>query len=215
MIFISFFTDSYSQFDANIKYGAHISSIITVGTINGLDAIKTPVTSHLIEASIGYDLNPVLNISAGLSYKKKGFGLEYTLEEKILGLTIPLGLRAELDIKSLSIPIKLKYKLPIVGLESYAFGGGGYSFHFDSKIKTSANIIGNIDIAEIPTNKLINKGEGFAHIGLGITSPFGKGKLFGEISYETSLLNYTSELILDLPIRNRGITVGVGYSMSF
>ena len=203
------------QYDVNFKYGIHNSSVVTQGAFDGIDDIKTPVTSHFIEATVGKDISSRINVSTGLSYKRKGFGLEYTLEEKILGVTVPIGVRTELDVKAISIPIKVKYRLPLEKFEPYIFSGGGYTFHINPMVRTSANIIGEIDIANIPTNNIVNNGEAFGHVGLGLSTKAGKGNFFGEISYEHSFQNYTSDLVLDVPIRNRGITVGIGYSMPF
>ncbi len=205
----------YAQYDINFKYGAHISSVNTKGALDAIDAAKTPILSHFVETMVGIDIHPSLNISTGVSYKKKGFGLEYTIEETILGVKVPLGIRAELDVKAVSIPLKIKYRLPISQLETYGFIGGGYTFHLNPKINTSANIIGDIEIANIPTNNIINDGESFGQIGLGLSKNAGPGKFFGEVSYEHSFQNYASDLLLDIPIRNKGITVGVGYSMPF
>ena len=203
------------QFDANLKYGLNSSSVITHDAVDALDGIKVPIQSHFIEGTVGYDIDESFNISTGLNYRVKGFGLDYTIDQNIFGFNVPLGVRAELNVKALSVPIKLKYRLPIDGIDTYAFAGGGYSFHINPEIRTTANVIGEIDLTNFQANNLVNDGEAFGHVGLGAAVPWGPGKFFGEATYEQSFQNYTSDLILDIPLKNRGFTVGVGYSMPF
>jgi len=152
-----------AQFDLNLKYGASVSSVHTQDAADAFDGIKTPLTSHFVEATAGYDLNPLFNISTGVNYRTKGFGLDYTIDQKILGFNVPIGARAELNVKAISIPVKLKYNLPLNAVEAYGFVGGGYSFHMNPQINTTANFLGEIDIASIDaSNQVFTVGVGYS-----------------------------------------------------
>jgi hypothetical protein len=118
-----------------------------------------------------------------------------------------------MDINALEIPIFVKYHIPTPWINTYIVAGGGYSFNLNSAINTRATVIGDIDLPSVNTSHLTNGNEVFGSFGVGFSKNAGAGKNFGEVKYEHAFENYTSDLLVDIPLKNRGFTVGVGYSM--
>jgi len=199
--------------EASIKYGLNNSSVITKDVFDNIDHIKGPKTGHYVEGMIDYSIDNNWSIGGGLAYKEKGFSITQKTNVSVLGLDLPVGIKAELNVNAIEIPARIKYNISNPFVNAYVLAGGGYAIHTNSIVKTSANFIGDISVAEFGTDNLVNRNEFYGTLGIGLQKGMGHGRLFTEIIYNQSFENYTSELIVDIPVKNRGFTVGVGYSM--
>lgn len=208
----SFLTSS-AQFEAKVSLGQNISNVSTSGIFDNIESLKSPKTGHHVQALGVYNINENWSTELGISYREKGFRLEQNQNVKVLGISIPVGISTELDIKAIDIPVRLKYTIPTPYAKVYAIAGGGMSFNTEANINSSGHFIGDIDIAQTPVSQFTNNNELYGTIGLGISRDVGKGAMFFETAYSKSFSNYTSDLLLDIPLRNKGITVGVGYTM--
>lgn len=186
---------------------------MTDGVTDAIDFAKSPKPGHYAQATLDYRASRDFSLGMGLAYKEKGFRLEEIRHVSVFGLSVPVGARIDMDINALEIPVFIRYRIPNPLIEAYVTAGGGYSFNLNSTINTRATLIGDIDLPSVNISYLTNGNEVFGSVGLGFSKNAGLGKIFGEVKYEQSFENYTSDLLVDIPLKNRGFTVGVGYSM--
>ena len=202
-----------SQFEASIKYGFNSSSVITKDAFDLIDNSKGSKLGHYVEGMGDYRIDRLFSVGIGVAYKEKGFTLSEKRDISIFGIGFPVGVKAELDVRAIEIPVRLKFRIVNPFVDAYVIGGGGYSINTASSINTSATVLGDINLADFNANNLVNNNEFFGSLGFGISKNLGRGSLFTEMRYDQAFENYTSDLVLDIPIKNRGFTVGVGYSM--
>lgn len=205
----------YGQNAINIQYGLNIANVNTNDFTELITPNRASIIGNAVQLTYERTLVDNLSLSAGVAYKEKGFEIEEKTNISILNIPVPVGGRIRTEITSVEIPIFLKYKVNNIdfGLKPYFLAGGGYSFNLDGRIKPYATIMGDIALPELNIDNQVNDNELFASIGMGLSGKIGSGHLFGEVTYNQAFENYTSDFVVDIPIKNRSFTVGIGYTM--
>ena len=202
-----------AQFAASLKYGVNVSNVSTNGLADVFDFAKGPKMGHFVEGLVNYRVSNDFSVGMGVGFKQKGFRLQEKTKISAFGLSLPIGARMDFNINSLEIPLVTKYHINNAFVDAYIVAGAGISFNLNSSLNTSVMLLGDIELPPIGTSDIINSNEIFGTVGLGLSKNAGKGKFFGEMRYERSFENYTSDFLVDIPLKNSGFTVGVGYLM--
>ena len=202
-----------AQLSASLKYGVNVSSVSTNGLADILDFAKTPKPGHYLEGLLDYQVSDDISIGLGAAIKQKGFRLQEKTKISAFGISLPIGVRMDYNINALEFPLVGKFHIRNPLVDAYIIAGGGISFNLNSSLNTSVMLLGDIELPQIGTSDITNSNEIFGSVGFGLSKSAGKGKFFGEMRYERSFENYTSDFLVDIPLKNSGFTVGVGYLM--
>lgn len=208
---------SYAQFSAGVKTGIAFNNLGT----NGFTDVIDPLSSSMATGHIGifgeYALSEMVDIRAGVSYTRKGTELGVSTDLPVFGVNIPVGLNTRFTTAYLEFPLTANFNYSLGSQwTAYATAGGGISAALSSRLRPRANLLINFNLPDVtvPTEQ-INQLEAFGIGGLGAAYQTTTGKIFAEVQYQHSFESIKPDFLVDLDLRNKGFSVGVGYAMSF
>ncbi|NNF35426.1 MAG: PorT family protein [Saprospiraceae bacterium] len=200
--------------------GIRIGTAITNTSGNGIIESAIPMeweTGLEIGIRTEYGLANALSVVSGVQYSRSGFSIDQGLDLNILGLNIPIEARADFNINYIETPVMLKYTMGDKNLQYYGIGGITTSYAASGSIQPVARVLLDINLPSIDINfsdNYLNRWNVAATIGAGLQKEVGQGKIFGEIAYEHGLSNLVNTVV-DLDLKNKGFSLGIGYTHSF
>ncbi len=209
-------TTSQAQIDAGVRTGVFISNIDHRGNTEVIDQVSSSMISEQLGVFGEYTLSPSWTIKTGATYVKKGTVLSYDESIGVGGFDIPVGIRAKYQSEHIDIPLTAQYYFGYNDTKYFVSAGGGYSLATGASIRPQATALFGFNLPEIsiPTDD-INTSIYYGTIGVGISHPVGPGKIIGEVGYQNSFESVIPNTIIDLDMKNKGYSVGIGYAMSF
>ena len=205
-----------AQWSAGIRVGTAISN--TSG--NGLIESAIPMdweTGLEIGIRTEYEMSQNLSLISGLLYSRNGFSIDQGIDLNILGINLPVEARADFNINYIKTPFMLKYSSGNPGLQYYGIGGITTSYAASGSIQPVARVLVDINLPSVDidfSDNYLNRWNVAATVGAGIQKDVGPGKIYGEIAYEYGLSNLVNTIV-DLDLKNKGFSLGIGYAHSF
>jgi len=170
-----------------------------------------PTGAIFLEAPLGERVA----FRAEAQYIQKGFVVNERLNFNMGSFPVPLGARVSYQTHYIEAPLLLKVNLTDGPVQVYALAGGAVGYAVDGRIRTRATGLFRTQALDIPLNTgsgLVNSWDFSGIGGLGIGGEVGAGRLFLEARYQHGFSRNYDLPVVQLPIRNRGVNVSVGYS---
>ena len=200
--------------------GIRIGTAITNTSGNGIIESAIPMeweTGLEIGIRTEYKLSGTLSVVSDVQYSRSGFSIDQGMDLNILGLNIPLEARADFNINYIETPLMLKYTMGDADLQYYGLGGITTSYAASGSIQPVARVLLDINLPSIDidfSDNYLNRWNVAATIGAGLQKEVGQGKIFGEVVYKYGLSNLVNTVV-DLDLKNKGFSLGIGYAHSF
>jgi hypothetical protein len=217
IILTAFAYTANAQFSVGIRSGILISHMAYNGNTEFVSNISQSTVNPWIGIMGDYMINDNFSIKTGINYMTRGSYLGANSDIEVLGINVPIGITSQFITKSIDIPLSLQYNFPLDSYWSlYGYGGIGLSKTLSAKIESKAQALLSFNLPDVPVSTdSFNDLESFGNIGVGAKYKIGYGSLFGEISYQHAFETITPQTIIDIDIKNKGFSVGIGYAMSF
>lgn len=208
-----------AQWSIGAKGGANFSHVQMVG----LDLGLRPDINWLIGGQAGmiteYKFNNTFSVLSELNYTEKGFITAAEYDLAIQDIDIPVGVKAETRLRYLDIPLMAKYRVYDGSkVSAYVTAGGYFGYGINGNLKTKARLILDFNLSNTSlnlANKNFDRTEFGGVIGGGIEIPAGNGKFILDARYSHAYNPLIDDFLVDLRLRNRGFSLGLGYTYTF
>ncbi len=219
MIFTIAFSYALSlgaQFSAGIQTGVNINQLNFSEASSLINPLKSSFTSPFIGIDAQYDLNPLWSIRSNVLYVRRGLNIGERSSIDLFNINVPIGVSVDFRSNHIEIPLLLQYNIYDNDISIYTNIGLGISYITKASIDTRATAFLDFNLPEIEVNTNdLNRLSSFGALGIGAALKTNSGRLFGDIHYKHSLESLATTSIIDLNIKNKGFSVGIGYAMSF
>ena len=209
------------QSTAQIKVGAFTGLSHTNANIEGLSASILPETHGRSFIPVGlvvdYQLDKRFTVSSGLTYSTKGFGISESTNVNLLGISLPVGVKANTRVNALEVPLHLKYTIGNEKLKLYGIAGPRINMNMDGEIRTFASTIVDIPLTTTDIdfgNRNFNRMTVGGDLGLGVESAYGSGYFFAEALYQKDFGRTILEETIQSGITLDGVSMRLGYKMA-
>jgi hypothetical protein len=214
---IGIIIQGYGQWSAGIRIGGNLSTNSSTGIIDDVLPMdwKTGPELGLIAE---YDLGHRLSLVSGVLYSRKGFTIDQGFDFGLLGLNIPVEVRIDAHLNYIETPLSLKYTLGDGPTQFYALGGISTSYATSGTIRPVARVLLDINLPSINIDFGDNNFERWNIAGtggLGVQHQVGNGNIYADIQYKHGLTNIITDTIIDLDLKNKGFSLGIGYVHGF
>lgn len=217
--FSLFFTFGYSQFSVGIKGAVNLNSI----QLNGIaDDFRPDI--HWIAGGIGgivgaYQFNPNFQVQTEINYAERGFKAGKDFNVDLFEIPIPLGATIESRFHYLDIPVLFDYIFGNEKVQGFVGVGPYFSYALDGKLSTQLQLIVDINVNTTKLNldqQIFDRTEFGAVAHTGIRIPVSeRGKFVGDLRYNHAFTKIADDGFFDIRLRNKGISLGLGYVVSF
>lgn len=214
---IGLFAQADAQWNIGAKIGTHISNTTATGFID--DIIPMDWKSGLeIGVVAEKEIGNNLSVISGVNFSRKGFSINQGFDFNILGVNLPIDVRADANLNYIETPVALKYKFGMGPTNVYVIGGATTSYATSGRIQPVANILIDINLPTVDINfgdNNFSRWNVAAVAGVGVEHNIAQGKLFADIQYKHGLSNVITDTVLNLDVKNKGFSLGMGYAHRF
>ena len=205
------------QWNAGIRIGTHLSNTSATGVIDDVLPMDWKAGPEF-GATFEKFLSPRLSVISGLQYSSKGFTINEGFDFSLLGINIPVEVRANTRLNYVDTPLALKYNFTEETTRPYVLGGISPSYATGGKVQPIASFILDFNLPEVNidfSDNNFSRWNVAAMIGAGVEHDVSMGKIFVDITYKHGMTDIVTNTIVDLGVKNRGLSIGMGYAHSF
>lgn len=216
MLFVS--TSIIAQVNVGVKGGIHFADANVSGISDGILPAQNSFASFSVGTFAEVPLKNGFSFMPELNYTRKGFMVEEGFDFDILGVNIPVGAKAVTKVNYVESPLLLKYTVGNQKAKAYVIAGPSFGYASSAEVQAMATFIIDFNIGTMDVDlggDMYNRWEVSGIIGLGGELPTSNGKFIADIRYSKGLSDVLADPIIDLNIKNQGVTMNVGYAMSF
>lgn len=211
------------QTQAQFKIGTHTGVDINNIRITGIPEALTDVKQNTSFATFGvhgsYGFTPEVSLKAELNFSKKGFEISETFEQNILGLNIPIGIKARTSLSVIESPILISYSKPAGHVNLFAEAGPVFSYTTTGKVEPLGAFGLDFNLPDVALN--FNQ-DGYNRLGVGAAIGIGVEKslsneisVFGRTRYTHSFTDILDNPIVNIRTRANTVHLGAGLSYRF
>ena len=206
---------TYAQVSLGFKGGMHYANV----NIDGIPDNLATRTKYINNLSFGLvseiPLGGGFSVQPELSFLKKGFKINEGLDLGVFGVPLPLGVKAQVEMKYIDLPILGKYNVDLnERLNAYVVAGPAFGYARSAKVQTIATVIVEIPISTNTidlSNENAERFEVSGTIGAGLAFNTYKGKLFADARYTHGFSKIDNISLIDTKSSNKGFGFNVGY----
>ncbi len=214
-------TSAYAQYSITAVSGMHLSNIKSNGIdISFLD--YDPILRWHAGLIGERALSENIALQSGLIYRNEGFVIRESTNLDVFGIPIPVGASVTAELKSISVPLRLKYMMSSSSnINPYVAGGFNLSYTTNGRLDTRAESIFDFNIASIDmelSSSAYNRFGAEAVIAGGLQIETANNAFYTiEANFSHDLNDFTNanSTIIDAGIRNYNIGLSVGYGLRF
>lgn len=166
-----------------------------------------------------YKFNELFAITTEVNYTEKGFRTSADYDLSFQDLEIPIGVEAVMRLRYIDVPLMAKYKFYCSQrFNAYVTGGGYFGYGVNGNLKTKARVILDFNLSNTPLNlgnKNFDRTEFGGVLGAGIELPVSSGKFIIDARYSHAYNPLVDDFLVDVRLRNRGFSLGLGYTYTF
>jgi len=207
-----------AQTEIGIRTNLAINNTNVSGTVG---EILPSIESHLgyslgIYADIALDKNFTFHPEIAIS--SRGFSLDQGTNFSMLGLDIPIGVRAETNLKYIETLALTRYKIGSGSAKIFVEAGPGIGYVTSAYVQPKATLFLEFNLPQVDINldgDTYNRTDISAHIGTGVEYDMGQGIVAANIRYSHGLSNVLSDPLINTKISNQAVTLGVSYGYRF
>ena len=207
---------SVAQIQLGFRGGAHWSTVSKPSILDqytpNFQLAAGPQGALFLDIPLGQ----FVSFRPEVGYVQKGLMIRESFDFKVLGATIPLGARIALQTKNIEVPLLLKINL--AGADSpvqpYVIAGPAVSYAADSRVSARGDGLFRTQALNInlPLGGIMNRWDVSGVGGLGLAFNAGAGQFILEGRYVHGLTRQIEVPVVQLPVRNRGLSASLGYS---
>lgn len=219
--FAILFTISLSaQYKAGLRIGTNLNQV----AVSGAPDVITDMTKLHTGVKVGGYVETVwiddFSIAAELNYAQRGFSLSEGTSFNLLGLDIPVGVSTDVALNYLEVPALLKYYFRNDKIKLSVEGGPSLSYALNGELRPKATLLFDYNLPRTNidfSSDTYRRFEWAGNIGLGAELPIQKtnGALTANVRYTKAFTNVLSDQLIDIDVKNKGWSLGVGYAVHF
>jgi len=205
-----------AQSSLGFQINAVNAKIVTGDALSGVDAFqgRTALGGGLVFA---HDFNSTFGFETGALYTPKGFMFKQNLDQKVLGINIPLGYKVNTNLNYVQVPVLAKLKFGQGKVKAFVKAGPTIEYLAEARLRAAAKLLVDINVLnqKIPVNTIganrLNLG---GKIGAGFEVQNNNGAFFAEAGYDLSFNKLNPLEVVEVPFSNRAFTLGLGYRIN-
>lgn len=204
-----------AQVQLGFRAGANWGNVTKPSVISAFTPTLRPSAGPTGALFLEVPLSDRVSFRPEVSYVQKGFVLRQGFNLDLGRFNLPLGARVAYQTRYVEVPLLAKIKINEGPVQAYLLAGAAAGYAVDGRIRTRASAFIQTGPMDVPMNldALSYNRWDFSGIGgLGLSADAGSGKLFIEARYEYGFSRQYNLPVLQLPIRNRGLSASIGYS---
>lgn len=203
-----------------IKGGLNIANVGAPDIIETAEFI--PEFRNIQTANFGLvseiELHPNFAIQPELVFTTKGFKIREATNLDIFNVPLPLGVTATSKFNYIEMPLLAKAKFGTGPVQAYMVAGPTFGYATGGNLKTSANVLIELDLYETPID-LDNIGyerfEVGGMVGGGLAFDTGGGQLFLDARYNHGFTEVYDIPVVSEKVQNKGFGINAGYMIRF
>ncbi len=209
-------TTSFAQVQLGFRGGAHW------GTVSKPSMLDSYTPSFQLSPGpqgalfLDIPLGEFVSFRPEVGYSQKGLVIRQSFNFDVLGVNVPLGARIALQTKNIDVPLLLKINLASSesSVQPYIIAGPAVSYAASNRVSARGDGLFRTQPLNInlPLGGVINQWDVSGVGGLGLAFNAGAGQFMLEGRYVHGLTRQIEVPVVQLPVRNRGVSVSLGYS---
>lgn len=203
---------------AQTEIGVRTGVAINNSNISGVVGDILPDTRSHIGYSVGIYADITMNGSFSfhpeVAYTSRGFSMSQGTNFDLLGLDIPVGVRAETNMKYIETLALMRYKIGSGPVRAFVEAGPGIGFATSAYIQPKATLLLEFNLPQVGidlSGDTYNRTDVSANIGTGVEFDTGQGILGANIRYSHGLANVLNDPIINTRITHQSFNVGISY----
>lgn len=207
-----------AQTEVGVKTGVAFNN----SNFSGLVGDILPDTRTHYGYSIGIYADVPMNNSFSfhpeIAYASRGFSMDQGTNFDVLGMDIPVGVRAVTNMKYIETLALLRYKIGDGPFKVFVEGGPGLGYATSAYIQPKATLLLEFNLPQVDVNlsgDTYNRTDVTANIGSGVEYDTGQGILGASVRYSHGLANVLNDPIINTRITNQSINLSVSYGYRF
>jgi hypothetical protein len=207
-----------AQISVGVKVGANLADTRVNGLIQNLAPEQTSYTGFTAGIVAEVPVLGSLSFRPELNYIQKGFTVAQTFDVNLIGVEMPLGVKARTRLNYIELPLLLKYNLGTDLAKAYFIGGPSIAYAANAELRPVASLLIDINLPHINIdlgNDIYQRFELSGVLGAGGEVKAGNGKVFADARYILGFTNMLNNPLVDLRIKNQGFNVSAGYAYTF
>lgn len=205
---------AFSQISIGLKGGFSSSNIYATEAIDQVLPNFKDMTSFNIGAVAEIGISDNFAFQPEIGFTKKGFAAKEGLDIELLGVPVPLGVKAVTQIDYIDVPLLAKYKFGNEGINAYVLAGPSIGYALDGRVLTKATVLIDFNIAKTPINlDAINyqRLEIGGTAGAGFAVNTGIGQLFMDARYNLGFTQLYDIPLVNEKLRNKSFAINAGF----
>lgn len=214
LLFQSYF--SQAQISVGVKTGLHFGDARVDGLADNFLPDPTVYAGGIIGAVVEIPMLNGFSFRPELQLVQKGF---QAMEEIGIGdVDIPVGAGLKTRVNYVEMPLLIKYSAGSETARFYALAGPGFSYAAQAWVRPVVRAVIDFTLPRQDldlSNDIYRRWEVSAIGGIGGEFKAGNGKIFADIRYTYGLSNLFDNPIIDVQLKNQGVSLAAGYAYQF
>lgn len=209
-------TSSFAQVQVGFRGGAHWGTVSKPQILDNytpnFQLSPGPQGALFLDIPLG----DRVSFRPEIGYAQKGLVIRQSFDFDVLGVNLPLGARISLQTKNVEVPLLAKINLASYDspVQPYMILGPAVSYTADSRVSARGDGLFRTQPLNInlPLGGVMNRWDFSGVGGLGLAFNAGAGQFMLEGRYVHGFTRQLEVPVVQLPVRNRGVSVSLGYS---
>lgn len=207
-----------AQTEIGVRTGVAFNNSNISGTVGDI----LPDTSSHLGYSLGVYADIAMNGSFSfhpeLAFTSKGFSMNQGTNFDMLGMDIPVGVRAETNMKYIETLALMRYKIGSGPIRAFVEAGPGIGYATSAYIQPKATLLLEFNLPQVDidlSGDTYNRTDVTANIGTGVEYDTGQGIFGANVRYSHGLANMLNDPIINTRITHQSFNLGVSYGYRF
>ena len=209
-------TTTFAQVQVGFRGGAHWGTVSKPSILDSytpnFQLAPGPQGAFFLDIPLG----AYVSFRPEVGYSQKGLVIRQSFDFNVLGVNIPLGARIALQTRNIDVPLLLKINLASSDspVQPYIIAGPAVSYAVGSRVSVRGDGLFRTQPLNfnLPLGGVLNKWDVSGVGGLGLAFNAGAGQFMLEGRYVYGLTRQIEVPVVQLPVRNRGVSISLGYS---
>lgn len=205
-----------AQISVGIKTGLHLGDARVEGLADNFLPDPTVYAGGIVGGIVEIPMLNGFSFRPEIQYVQKGF---QAMEQ--IGITeidIPVGAGLKTRLNYVEMPLLIKYSTGSEKAKFYAVAGPGFSYAAQAWVRPVVRTIIDFTLPRQDLDLSANmyrRWEASAIGGIGGEFKAGNGKIFTDVRYTYGLSNLFDNPIIDVRLKNQGLSLSAGYTYHF
>ncbi len=209
-------TSTFAQVQFGVRGGAHWGTVSKPAILDNYSPSFQLSPGPQGALFLDIPVSERVSFRPELGYSQKGLVLRESFSFDVLGVPVPLGARIALQTRNIDLPLLAKINLASTesSVQPYLIAGPAVSYAADSRVRARAEGLFRTQPFDlnVPLGGVMNRWDVSGVGGLGLAFNAGAGQFVLEGRYVHGLTRQIEVPVVQLPVRNRGVSVSLGYS---